>query len=546
MNWWQYLLLVNIYLVLFFSFYVLLLKQETFFQLNRVFLIAGIMLSFFIPLIQADWIKNLFITQQVQYTIYASPVILIQASPIRETHFTIGQVLCFMYIAGALFFTIKFIWQLFALKRMINGAQSAGPYSFFKKINVRDAIDNHELINAHEHVHANQWHSADVLLVEAVIVINWFNPVVYLYRRAVKHIHEFIADRQALNSGVDKSDYAMLLLNQTFSAPGNHLVNSFFNHSLLKQRIMMLQKNKSQRLALIKYGLSAPLFMLMLILSSATINNSKTIKFINKHAQQVLSAPANAPGFVGTSVSEPVKADKVVITTVPEKPSIAEKPSDMPQKDTTVDKKIFTSVEQVPEFPGGMQAFGSFLSKNIKYPEFMRKNAIEGKVITSFIVEKDGSLTDIKIVRAIGNGADEEALRVLKMSPKWTPGIQNGKPVRVSYTVPISFALNGKPVSNAGNLMGAVNGNTSNAVSITNVTLKTDSAKSKQTLVFNGQNDPLIILDGKEIPGISIKLLNSDDIQRMEVIKDKSAIALYGSKAANGVIIITSKKKTKD
>jgi len=103
--------------------------------------------------------------------------------------------------------------------------------------------------------------------------------------------------------------------------------------------------------------------------------------------------------------------------------------------------KIFTSVEQVPQFPGGLDAFGRYLGKNINYPAVAKENGTQGRVIVSFVCERDGSLTDIKVVRGIGDGCDEEAVRVIKKSPHWKPGIQNGRPVRVMYSVPISFSL---------------------------------------------------------------------------------------------------------
>jgi protein TonB len=103
--------------------------------------------------------------------------------------------------------------------------------------------------------------------------------------------------------------------------------------------------------------------------------------------------------------------------------------------------KIFTSVEQVPEFPGGLSAFGKYLEKNIRYPAVARENNTQGKVFVSFVCERDGSLTDVKVARGIGDGCDEEAVRVIKASPHWKPGIQNGRPVRVQYSVPISFTL---------------------------------------------------------------------------------------------------------
>ena len=107
--------------------------------------------------------------------------------------------------------------------------------------------------------------------------------------------------------------------------------------------------------------------------------------------------------------------------------------------------KDFASVEVLPEFEGGMAGWAAYLRKTLKYPEDAKKNNIQGRVIISFVVQKDGSLTDIKVLRGIGGGADEEAVRVLKEAPKWRPGIQNGKLVMVAYTLPIFLQLPAKP-----------------------------------------------------------------------------------------------------
>jgi TonB family protein len=437
MTWWHYLLLVNIYLTLFFGFYALLLRRETFFQLNRIYLVSAALLSFIIPLIQAQWVKNLFITQQVKNTLYStnSADMIVRFAPIKDNPLTIGQLLVVLYIIGAAFLTIRLLWHLVLLKRLIN-KPAATAFSFFKKIKLSHSIPGREVIIRHEEVHARQWHSADVLIIEAVMIINWFNPVVYLYRSAIKHIHEYIADEQALLNGTNKADYALLLLSQTFNAPAHHLVNPFFNHSLLKQRIMMLQKSKSQRIKLAKYGLSAPLFILMLILSSATINSSKAVNAINKHAEVVFLKPAESvmPNEdVTTNGSEPLKEVKVNAI---DEPAIVNGDT-IPAKGD----ELFTEVEQPPAFPGGIKAFGEFLGRNTRYPKEAREKNIQGKVIVSFVVEKDGSLTGLKVMRPISADLDEEALRVLKLSPRWNPGIQNGHKVRVHYSVPIQFAL---------------------------------------------------------------------------------------------------------
>jgi protein TonB len=105
--------------------------------------------------------------------------------------------------------------------------------------------------------------------------------------------------------------------------------------------------------------------------------------------------------------------------------------------------KVFTVVEQEPKFPGGEDAFAKFLGTNIKYPAEMKQKKVQGKVFVSFIVEADGSLSTMKILRDLGYGSGKESVRVLSMSPKWQPGVQNGKKVRVQYTIPISFTLKG-------------------------------------------------------------------------------------------------------
>ena len=115
--------------------------------------------------------------------------------------------------------------------------------------------------------------------------------------------------------------------------------------------------------------------------------------------------------------------------------------SDVKQVTEEDPNKIFTAVEQEPSYPGGLDKFYAYLGRNIHYPAVAKENNVQGKVFLTFVVERDGSLTDIKVLRGIGSGCDEEAVRVLKAAPKWKPGIQNGRPVRVQYNVPITFTL---------------------------------------------------------------------------------------------------------
>lgn len=444
MTWWHYLLLVNFYLVIFFGFYVLLLRRETFFQLNRIYLVAASLLSFLIPLIQANWVQNLFITQQVQQTIYSMPVGVVYnftVKPAADTGITLGQVINALYITVTLFLIIRLGWQLLVLKKAIEKPSPSAAYSFFKKISLGENIAPSSVIAEHEQVHAGQWHSVDVMIIETVMIINWFNPVVYLYRFAIKYIHEYIADRQVIQAGTDKVDYAMLLLSQTFQVETHKLVTPFYNHSLLKQRIMMLQKNRSQRIALAKYGLSAPLFILMLIFSSATINNSKAVAAISKKTEHLLLKPAaDVPAIISNSGEMPTgnkpaktvnKSIRIIGDIFPE------------IKLDTVPKEehIKSTVYKGPQFPGGLQAFGQYLANNIKYPAADKESKTEGRVIVTFTVETDGTLSGIEAVRGPSETLKAEAVRVLLRSPKWTPAIKDNQLVRTSYTVPIAFTI---------------------------------------------------------------------------------------------------------
>lgn len=528
MNWWQYLLLVNLYLVLFYGFYALLLRRETFFQLNRIYLVSAALLSFFIPLIQAGWVQNLFITQKVEYSIYSNAVIIHGLKPVENVPVNWGQLFAGLYLAGVTFWLLKLAWKLITLNKIIKKPVQDAPFSFFKKIAVGEQAGGSHIINAHEQVHAQQWHSADVLIIEAVMIINWFNPIVYFYRRAIKHIHEFIADGEAVKTANSKAEYALLLLTQTFNAPQHQLLNHFFNKSLLKQRIIMLQKDRSQRIKLVKYGLSAPLFMLMLILSSATVNNSKAVTIINKKAAQVFASPALQDITIDPPAA--VADSSQAVSLQNEQLQIVAGNKDTTKNDTPKvnNEPVFAAVEQQPEFIGGPQKFTEFLAANIKYPPSMAANNVQGKVVVSFIIEKDGSISTPNVLAAPNEDAAIEALRVVGLtSHKWIPGIQNHQYVRVQYTVPISFALEGKVTG----------------ITVTGST--PDTGLKRVNFIRLGApsiNDPLYILNGNEITAKDMKLLNPSDIESIAVLKDQSATTLYGAKATNGVVVITTKK----
>lgn len=194
---------------------------------------------------------------------------------------------------------------------------------------------------------------------------------------------------------------------------------------------------------------------------------------------------------------------------------------------------VFDVVEEMPQFPGGPSKLFEFLAKNVNYPTEAEKANIQGRVIATFVVEKDGSISNVKVVKSVDPLLDAEAVRVINAMPNWIPGKQNSKEVRVKYTVPISFHLQGKD-ANVAQYEG---------------TVKYDrEAKSKPSeLVVVGYGSetyqkPLVYVDGKEYPFENISKIDPKTIDRMDVLKDKEAVDKYGEKAKNGVILITTKK----
>ena len=203
----------------------------------------------------------------------------------------------------------------------------------------------------------------------------------------------------------------------------------------------------------------------------------------------------------------------------------------------------------MPEFPGGMSEAMKFLAKNIKYPVAAQQAKIEGRVIVQFVVERDGSISDIHTVRSVSPELDAEAIRVVSLMPKWKPGKQRGKAVAVKYTMPIMFRLQSPAPKNE------------EAASIQHINLKVDKdadsdnvdfvknhLRSRYTgMIFHGPENksPLIVVDG-EVKGNGTDILSKiphDQIHSITVLKNATAVAEFGDKAKDGVIKITTKKK---
>lgn len=408
----EYLLWANTYLAIFYGFYWFFLRKETFFQLNRVYLIGSTLFSFIIPLLDLKIFKassELFST--VLPISAVLPLAEINAGTEPSGNLESGlSILSLIYIIGCSLSIIWLLYRIFIFKMNLNKPASGDAYSFLNFVRVDPNIDGYAKVVAHEDIHAQEYHSLDILFFEFVQIVNWFNPLVYLLLWSVKLNHEYIADEKATSTNDDRINYANLLVSHVFSTPVHSIMNNFFNKPFLKNRVTMLFKNKSKKSVLIRFSLLIPIMLLAFVLQSGKSigGNQEPLVVVDNH---VVSA-----------------------TTIINKTNIPSL-----QTDSGI---VFTSVEEPPEPIGGLEEFYKYIGENANfskeaYPASGSNSNV--RVLVSFIVEADGSLSTIKSLRDPGYGTFEETKRLLENAPKWKPGIQNTRPVRVQFTLPIQL-----------------------------------------------------------------------------------------------------------
>jgi TonB family protein len=298
MNWLHYLVEANIYLSVFYLFYCLLLNKETHYTLNRIYLLSSCALSFIIPLIQIGRLKPVEVAAQVSTTTVTTQVVYTlpgnqTVSPIMDNPLTLQDWLFYAYLAGAvvLFAVLGIkLYKLWLLSRAKPTAEQGGykliymdgsnsAFSFFNFLFMGTSVPKADTIIRHELVHIRQIHSADIILLEVVKIINWFNPLIYLLQQSLKTVHEYIADELTAADEADTLVYSTFLVNNAYGVSGSHITNSFFNYNLLKKRIMMLHQQRSGGLARLKYLLAAPLCAALLCVS--TLSFSKTYGWVD-------------------------------------------------------------------------------------------------------------------------------------------------------------------------------------------------------------------------------------------------------------------------
>lgn len=207
------------------------------------------------------------------------------------------------------------------------------------------------------------------------------------------------------------------------------------------------------------------------------------------------------------------------------------------------DDVVFTVVQQNPEFPGGDREMMKFISSSIKYPENAAKQKIEGSVMVQFVVAKDGSVRDVKVLKGVNAELDAEAKRVVLAMPKWQPGVQRGQAVNVKYVLPIKFSLKDPKRTTVTTVTDTKDGYVVEEASAKVIKLNEGLGKSEKTETTSVSllNAPLVYIDDVKSTAEDLKRLQPDKIKSIDVLKDKAATEKYGDEGKNGVILVKTK-----
>jgi TonB family protein len=616
-----YELKVALLIAVFYIFWRLLVANETWHRLNRIVLLSTAIASFVLPLCVITIHQTVEVVPTVadalplpsdDMTMPMEPAPAMTSAEI-EKPFNWQLPLTIIYIIGVVVVLLKILLSLWRLHKMkaeseihplADGRQIAvcekakTPFSWWKTVflNHQDFEDGTTALLTHELGHLRLHHSADVLLVELLTALQWFNPTMWMLRADLRTIHEYEADQQVLSHGFNDIQYLQLLIRKAAGQSGYSLANGISN-SALKKRVTMIMKPKSNHRQWLRYAYLLPIIATSLYATAqikvdytskeesavilgekdgqesigvkvpvgafytwlakgrlaersvvkedgwwntrgyypvndylitldgkeirkddvpyVPLSSIKEVKLIQGEKSRRIElythhvtefnrdadfdypaeykdkvkawmffrveeaatgrqlkgaeitvvetgqkAKTNEEGWCELKVplGTTVKVSYPDMESAPHRISLFngnevkgwtfkmrkanENNLGLHKETEAVDlEKVYDVVEQMPEFSGGHAALFEFLSKNIHYPEEARKNSIQGRVIATFVVEKDGNISNARVVKSVDPSLDAEALRVINSMPNWNPGKQNGKAVRVKYTVPVTFKL---------------------------------------------------------------------------------------------------------
>ncbi|MBQ4533532.1 MAG: M56 family metallopeptidase [Alistipes sp.] len=534
--------------------YKVSMSYETLHRLNRVLLLGFVALSAVLPLCRIEVVEELPAVEPVEFVAPMTDSVVYEVAESFNYTALLQMAFFVLFLLGAVVMIARLVISIMSVKRIIRSGEQQyleggvtltivdkpiSPFSWFGHIVVSraDIEQNRDIILTHEMAHIRLRHSWDVMAVDLALCFWWFNPAMWLLRRELQSLHEYQADDEVLNSGIDAQTYQLLLIKRAVGSR-LHSVANCLNHSNLKKRITMMCKKTSSRWSAAKALLVLPLVAVSLAATATTVyvprevqdkvtensvneqnvvgnenNYPMTKSELRRYLMQNLQNKQNLVGLIyadvkvlpdgkvvmvkvapasgekdgmqplvnevervlgnakiterkpaqevayrfeisfgsqenGELVWSRVKASDDAITVV--KWAEVGEASTKIQSQKSEENTPYIMVEKMPTFQGGdLNVFRNWVQSKIQYPKEAMDKGIKGRVVCSFVVEKDGSLTDFNVLQSPDKSLGDEVVRILKTSPKWEPGEQRGEKVRVKYTVPIVFSIGNNNVTDA-------------------------------------------------------------------------------------------------
>jgi TonB family protein len=449
--------------------YFLLFRNETNFGLTRKLMLSGIFLSMSIPFLDIQVSSITIPSFNTNIAEFWLPEAGAQKaknlSVDTQTSLDVMSIIGIAYCIGLVFFAAKFVVQISGLIKILRlPATSLNGYkiieideedvsfSFFKTIVVGRLSslsdgERQQILN-HEMVHTRQYHSADLIVIDLISILFWFNPLIRIYKNILIQLHEFEADARSVEpSQVDH--YCNLMAKVALQSSGIQFA-SYFHQSLTLKRIKMMRtlKHKVSEWKMI----ATVLTIASLVITMACEDPDKP----DADAQQIpgealvkfnqFKGIHDGPSFM---VENDSKKEITMETLTKEYGDVVSTATFATKSDGITrefyflefeslknPENVFTVVDEMPEFPGGFEKLVEFMHANLKMPASIDE---DGKTYVSFVVEKDGSLSEVKVIKGFNKAADQEAMRAVKTFPAWIPGKQQGIAVRTRMVLPIVF-----------------------------------------------------------------------------------------------------------
>ena len=442
--------------------YTLMLRQESFFRMNRITLLTILMLALVLPMVDIPSLANP--EQPVVYEMQQRIMLMTQEAEttsmsLAKTTRTFSWlgILALVYIIGISLALCIRLWQLFRIGQIIRGGclwtdksdhatiychiDDVAPFSWMRSIVISESDYKpfgREIL-LHEKAHILSLHSMDILFLTLVEAIQWWNPIAYLLGRSLRDVHEYEADDYVLHQGISLHNYQELLVKKALANTSYAFANNF-NHSLIKKRIYMMNHPKSNPWLRSKVLYILPVILVVLT-AFATPKLNEKVEEIVKRVEKATEIPRSSPQSDQQFESVPTSDVTNILSAKPEKLAVKEDATDSLSSEDYVNdvyRNEYINLTQPPEFPGGMSALRAFVQLHVAQALEKDASMADKRAYVQFCIKKDGTIDNIGLVR--GNmEAYHEAIKIVEQMPQWIPARRFGELADAHFVLPVDF-----------------------------------------------------------------------------------------------------------